>query len=292
MKQLRFFLEVNKEQSFSKASHALHVSQPTLSKVISQLEEELGMKLFDRSTRHLRITEEGKTMLKHAQQVIRAADDMERVADEIRTHKKGSFRFGLPPVIGSTLFPDVIAAFQARYPDTEMIIKEEGAKIMEEALLEGSIDVGIAIMPVETDLFEVHPIVRKRLLLIVSSAHRLANKKRIRMEELRNEPFLMFQRGFSVYNRVREGCIRSGFEPHIIHESTQWDFLMEMAKKNLGVTFVPETLCQKADLAGVAVLEVTNPILSWDLAIIWRKNSYPSHAAKEWIRFVLQYFQP
>ncbi|SFE58530.1 LysR substrate-binding domain-containing protein [Alteribacillus iranensis] len=291
LKQLEYFLEIEKEKSFSKASQTLHVSQPSLSKVIHQLEEELGIRLFDRSTRHLRITDEGKMMLIHAQQVIRAADDMKKAADDLIQRRKGSFLFGLPPVIGSTLFPDVIADFRATYPDTDMQIIEEGAKIMEASLLEGNIDVGVAILPVASDLFDVRPLIQKHLLLIVAPDHPLAKEKKITMKELRHERFLMFQQGFSLYDRVREGCIEAGFEPTVIHESTQWDFLVEMAKKNLGVAFVPETLCEKMDMTEVGVIEVTDPALTWDLALIWRKNSYQSHATREWIDFVEESFR-
>ncbi|SDI34432.1 DNA-binding transcriptional regulator, LysR family [Alteribacillus persepolensis] len=289
-KQLHFFLEVNKEKSISKASNKLHISQPALSKSILHLEEELGIRLFDRSTRHLQITEEGKMMLSHAQQLMRGMEDMKKAAEDIKSRKKGSFKFGLPPVIGSNVFPDVIAGFRKQYPETNMHIIEEGAKIMEKSLLEGNIDVGVAILPVDTELFEVRPLINKNLLLVVSSDHPLAVRKHVQMSELRDEAFLMFQKGFSLYDRVREGCIQAGFEPDITHESTQWDFLVEMVKKNFGITFLPETLCQKIELSGVSTLSVTNPTISWNLAIIWRKNSYQSHAAKEWIHYVDKMF--
>ncbi|SDI32165.1 transcriptional regulator, LysR family [Alteribacillus persepolensis] len=290
-KQLRFFLEIYKEMSISKASTKLHISQPALSKSIFQLEEELGILLFDRSTRRLQLTKEGEMMLSHAQKLIRGMEDMIREAEDIKSRKKGSFKFGLPPVIGSNIFPDIIASFREEYPETNIHIVEEGAKIMEESLLEGKIDIGVAILPVDTKLFEVRPIVSKALLLVVSTDHPLANQQSVEMSELWEENFLMFRKGFSLYDRVREGCIQAGFEPRIIHESTQWDFLFEMAKKNLGVTFLPETLCQKAELSSVSTLAVSNPALSWNLAIIWRKNSYQSPAAKEWINFVGQTFQ-
>ncbi|SDI32634.1 LysR family transcriptional regulator [Alteribacillus bidgolensis] len=286
IKQLHLFLEVYKEMSISKASQKLHISQPALSKSLLQLEQELGLRLFDRSTRHLHITKEGEIMLSHAQKVIRDMEDMKQEAEDIKLRKKGSFKFGLPPVIGSNIFPDIIASFKTYNPEIEMEIVEEGAKIMEASLLEGKIDVGVGILPVDHELFEIRPIVKKDLLLVVSTDHPLADRKRVELKELANEHFLMFQKGFSLYDRVRQGCIEAGFEPFIVHESTQWDFLVEMTKKNLGITLLPEMLCQKIDLYGASTLEVTNPTISWNLAIIWRKNSYQSHAAKAWVDFV------
>ncbi|MBB6450958.1 DNA-binding transcriptional LysR family regulator [Geomicrobium halophilum] len=290
IKQLRFFLEVYKQKSFSKASETLHISQPTLSKVIHQLEEELGIRLFDRSTRHLQVTEEGEMMRTHAHKVMREVEDMQKAANDIRLRKKGSFHFGLPPVIGSSFFPNVIADFIKRYPEVDMHIVEEGAKVMEQSLLEGNIDVGVGILPVDHEQFEVLPIVEKKLQLVVSSSHALAKRERVEMRELKNEHFLLFLKGFSLYDRVRDACIQAGFEPNIINESTQWDFLIKMAKENLGITFLPETVFAEADLSGTSVIDIENPQILWSLAIIWRKDSYQSHAAKEWVQFVKKTF--
>ncbi|RSL35226.1 LysR family transcriptional regulator [Salibacterium salarium] len=291
IKQLRYFLEVHREGSFSKASEKLHTSQPALSKVIHQLEEELDMRLFDRSTRHLKISEEGEILRVHAQKVLRDVEDLEKAADEIRVRKKGSFKFGLPPVIGSSFFPSIIAFFREHYPDTDMQIVEEGAKIMEESLLEGNIDVGVAILPVDDEAFEVRPIIEKELLLVVSARHPLAHNDSVKMKELHEETFLMFRQGFSLYDRIREACIQAGFEPHVGNESTQWDFLLTMAKENMGIAFLPETVLEKADLSDVSVLSITEPLIHWNLALIWRKQSYQSHAAKEWVKVVEEAFK-
>ncbi|MFZ4451276.1 LysR family transcriptional regulator [Salibacterium aidingense] len=291
LKQLRYFLEVHQEESFSKASEKLHVSQPALSKVIHQLEEELDIRLFDRSTRHLKITGEGEMIRKHAQKVLRDVEDLTKAANEIKLRKKGSFTFGLPPVIGSSFFPSIIASFRKQYPEAEMHIVEEGAKIMEQSLLEGNIDVGVAILPVDEEQFEVRPIVKRELLLVVSKEHSLAGRENVTMKELEHERFLMFRKGFSLYDRVREGAIQAGFEPVIEHESTQWDFLIELAMADLGVAFLPETVVKKANLHDVAVLSVTDPSIHWNLALIWRRQSYQSHAAEEWVNFVEQAFQ-
>ncbi|RSL31426.1 LysR family transcriptional regulator [Salibacterium salarium] len=291
IKQLRYFLEVYREESFSKASEKMHISQPALSKVIHQLEEELGIRLFDRSTRHLKISEEGEMMRVHAQKVLRDVEDLEKAADEIRLRKKGSFKFGLPPVIGSSFFPNIIASFRKQYPEADMHIVEEGAKIMEQSLLEGKIDVGVAILPVDHEPFEIRPIIERELLLVVSAEHPLANRDTVKMKELHDENFLMFRQGFSLYDRVREACIQAGFEPNVVNESTQWDFLLKMAGENMGIAFLPETVFEKADLSKVSILSITEPSIHWNLALIWRKQSYQSHAAKEWVDFVERTFE-
>ncbi|SFO94507.1 LysR family transcriptional regulator [Salibacterium halotolerans] len=291
LKQLRYIVEVYKEESFSKAADKLHVSQPALSKMVYQLEEELDIRLFDRSTRYLKITGEGEKILLHAQKVLRGAEDLREAANEIKLRKQGRFTFGLPPVIGSSFFPSLIASFRRTYPEAQIQIVEEGAKIMEQSLLEGTIDVGVAILPVDEEQFEVRPIVKRDLLLVVSKDHPLAGRNTAKMKELEQERFLMFRKGFSLYDRVREAAIQAGFEPAVEHESTQWDFLVELAMAGLGVAFLPETVVKKANLEHVAVLSVTDPAVHWNLALIRRRNGYQSHAAAAWVDFVEEAFR-
>ncbi|MGY4688755.1 LysR family transcriptional regulator [Salibacterium sp. K-3] len=291
LKQLRYVVEVYKEESFSKAADKLHVSQPALSKMVHQLEEELDIRLFDRSTRNLKITGEGEKILLHAQKVLRGAEDLKEAANEIKLRKQGRFTFGLPPVIGSSFFPSLIASFRRTYPEAQMQIVEEGAKIMEHSLLEGNIDVGVAILPVDEEQFEVRPIVKRELLLVVSKDQPLAGRNTVKMKELEEERFLMFRKGFSLYDRVREAAIQAGFEPVVEHESTQWDFLIELAMAGLGVAFLPETVVKKANLEHVAVLSVTDPAVHWNLALIRRRNGYQSHAAEAWVDFVEEAFR-
>ncbi|MFB4159351.1 LysR substrate-binding domain-containing protein [Geomicrobium sp. JSM 1781026] len=290
MKQLRYFIEVYQQMSFSRASGELGISQPALSKVIAQLEDELHVQLFDRSSRQLRVTHEGETMYTYAQKVMREAEDMKRAAEDIRLHRKGRFTFGLPPVIGSSFFPHIISTFKDAYPDADLRIVEEGAKDMERSLLEGSIDVGVGILPINEAAFDVVPLVERKLLLVVSESHPLAEREHVPLTALRDENFLLFMRGFSLYDRVREACIDAGFEPKIVNESTQWDFLLKLARENMGITFLPETVLADAATSGIKTIDVHHPSIHWNLALIRRKNSYQSPAAEEWIRWVRAYF--
>ncbi|WP_052364012.1 LysR substrate-binding domain-containing protein [Geomicrobium sp. JCM 19037] len=229
-------------------------------------------------------------MYTYAQKVMREAEDMKRAADDIRLHRKGRFTFGLPPVIGSSFFPHIISTFKGAYPDADLRIVEEGAKDMERSLLEGSIDVGVGILPINEAAFDVVPLVERKLLLVVSESHPLAEREHVPLTALRDENFLLFMRGFSLYDRVREACIDAGFEPKIVNESTQWDFLLKLARENMGITFLPETVLADAATSGIKTIDVHHPSIHWNLALIRRKNSYQSPAAEEWIRWVRAYF--
>lgn len=284
--QLLYFAEVAKQLSFSKAAQSLHSSQPSLSKAIKNLEEELGVVLFDRTTRYLRLTDDGEVVLKYAMETIAMSRDLQSTLNEGKQLKRGKLSLGLPPVIGSSFFPRMIADFRGEYPGVQLQLVEEGGKVVEQLVREAKLDVGVVVLPVDEEQFEVFPLAERQLSLIVNSSHALAGAQTVHLAELKEEPFILFREGFSLYDRVRESCIQEGFEPKIAYESSQWDFIGEMVGAGLGIAFLPDTVSRKIDLGSVSVIPETIPPIRWDLAAIWSKNHYLSHAARGWIEFI------
>ncbi len=286
MRQLSYFLEISRHGSFSKASQSLHLSQPTLSKTIKNLEEELGVLLFNRSTRHIRLTDAGEILQTHAQIIMNSLENLNSALADVKQIKSGKFTLGLPPVIGASFFPKILARFHQLYPRVQIQLVEEGGKLIEQSLLEGSIDLGIVVLPVDEELFEVVPLIERELVLVVNPTHPLANCSQVSLKDLKEESFILFRKGFALHDRVREACIRNGFEPTIVYESAQWDLISEMVSANLGISLLPETICKKLDPAQIRCIPMIEPKVHWNIAIIWQKHRYLSFAAREWIQFV------
>jgi len=290
LRQLSYFLEVANHGSFSKASEAIHLSQPTLSKMVKNLEDELGVVLFNRSTRKVELTDAGKVVLTHAQSVLHAAQHLLLAVADLTEMKSGQFRLGLPPVIGSSFFPRIISDFHRLYPDIGIQLVEEGGKRVEQLLLQGEIDLGVVVLPADAESFEIVPIVEKRLHLVLPRAHRLSARPRVRLADLRDDPFILFRQEFNLHDRVKDACIREGFEPKVAHESTQWDYMYELVRTGQGVALLPETVCAKFAADKDCAVRRIEPEIHWDLGIIWKRGGYVSHAAKGWIAFVQKVF--
>lgn len=286
LRQLSYFLEVARHGSFSKASEKLHLSQPTLSKMVKNLEEELGLLLFERSTRRIHLTDAGEVVQAHAQHIMRSFENLDSALTEMKQIKTGHFTLGLPPVIGASFFPKIIARFHQLYPNVRIQLVEEGGKLVEQALLEGEIDLGVVVLPVDEEMFEIVPLVERELMLVVNPEHTLARKNQVSLLDLTEESFILFRKGFALHDRVREACIRSGYEPTVAYESAQWDFISEMVTANMGISLLPETICTKLDPVQITSIRMVEPKVYWNLAIIWHKNHYLSYAARAWIRFV------
>jgi len=286
---LRYFIEVAEQGSFSRSAESLHISQPALSKAIKNMEEELGVVLFNRSTRHLQLTDDGDVFLRYARAMLAMSRDLQSSLNEGKQLKRGNISFGLPPVIGASLFPAIIADFRRTYPRVRLQLLEEGGKVVEQQIREAKLDLGAVVLPVDESLFDAFPLAKERLSLIVHADHPLARERLVRLSQLREEPFILFKEGFSLYDRVRDACIREGFEPDIVFESSQWDFIGEMVGAGLGIAFLPPTVAKKLVTENVSVIAETDPPIAWDLAIIWSRQHYLSHASRAWLQHIREW---
>ncbi|ANS76697.1 LysR family transcriptional regulator [Paenibacillus yonginensis] len=285
IRQLQYLVEVARLRSFTKAAEALFITQPTISKTVRMMEEELGIVLFARQGRSVELTDAGRIIVERAQEILNSFQNLSGELDDLRNLKRGHIRIGLPPMVGSSFFPKVMGQFHQRYPDITIRLFEDGAKKVEIDVQEGSLDLGVVVLPtVSEELFEIFPFVEEKLNLIVPSLHRLAECGEVGLRELQDEFFIMFREDFALHDRIIKECQGAGFQPKIIYESSQWDLISQMVAAGLGVALLPETICREMDPERVAIVPLVDPVIPWNLGIIWKKDRYMSFAAREWIR--------
>ncbi|WP_079911215.1 LysR family transcriptional regulator [Paenibacillus sp. 32352] len=285
MRHLQYFLEVAHWKSFTKAAQALYITQPTISKMIKNLEEELGVVLFDRIGRRIELTDAGAVLLTQAQHMVKSFEEMTSHLDELMKVQRGRIRIGLPPMVGSNFFPQVIGKFREQYPGITLQLFEYGSKKVEAEVGAGELDIGVILLPTNEELFDFYSFVKQRLMLVVHSSHPLAEKEEASLMDLKDESFLLFHEDFALHDRIIAECERLGFFPNVVYKSSQWDFITEMAAANLGIALLPEAICRELDTRRLRTIPLTKPAIPWHLAMIWRKESYLSFAAREWIAF-------
>ncbi|QQZ09737.1 cidABC operon transcriptional activator CidR [Heyndrickxia vini] len=284
VQHLKYFVAVAKEGNFTKAAQKLYVSQPTISKMVKSIEEELGVVLFDRTGKQAKLTDAGEVILVQAQNIIRSFENLSSELDDLMQLKKGNIHIGLPPMVGSRFFPKVIQEFHKKYPHITVQLVEDGAKRVERDVGNGTLDLGVVVLPVSEEIFHTFSFVNENLMLLTHPDHPLSKNKSVSLSELEHESFILFEKDFALHDRIIRECVRSGFQPNIIYESSQWDFISEMVIANLGVALLPETICRQINQKQVSIIPLTNPAIPWNLGIIWRKDRYLSFAAREWIR--------
>lgn len=284
IRQLEYFTEVAKHLNFTKAASTLHISQPSLSKTIKHMETSLGVPLFYRSSKQLELTDAGKALLSNAKHVLEAYNNLTSELNDIVNLKKGEVRIGIPPIIGAAFFSNLISRFIEMYPTIEVTLTEVGSKKIKDGVEEGTLDIGlICNLPIQKGSFQTIELLKDPLMLIVHCEHRLASKNFIEFSDIESEPFILYRQDFSLHDSIIEECSKNGFYPHIVCESSQKDFMVEMVEAKLGVALLPSKICKNINNDKIVAIPFKNPTVSLDLGMIWKKNKYLPFAVREFI---------
>ncbi|MGG3563343.1 LysR family transcriptional regulator [Neobacillus rhizosphaerae] len=287
LRQLRLFIEVAKQKSITKAAENMHISQPALSKSIMALEDEMGMTLIIRTNKTSDLTDAGKVVLEYALRMTVLVDEMKTTLVDMTNLSRGQINIGLPPFIGSLFFPRVMAKFHHAFPNIELNITEYGGARVVKSVEEGEFELGVAVLPIDEQQFSVYPIVEEEMRLVVYKDHHLSDRNEVELKELRDEEFIFYHEEFALNQIMRNHFIAAGFEPKILFKSSQWDLMTEMVAANLGITILPQSICNRAFNSDLKVIKLQDDIM-WRLAVITKKDRYISNAGRTFIDFILK----
>jgi DNA-binding transcriptional LysR family regulator len=283
VRALRYFVEVVKRRGFTRAGESLHVTQPAISKMVAALEEELGAPLLVRGRRQVELTDAGRVVFERAQAVLDSIRGIEDEVAGVAALRRGHVRIGLPPMVGVAFFPPLLSEFRRAYPGVSLELREEGARRIEALVLERELDVGATVLPTDEAAFETMPFVEDVLQVVLPRHHPLAGRRAVALRDLARIPFVLYRPDFSLHRHILDACRRAGFTPQVASESSQWDFIAAMAASGVGVALLPATMCRQLDRAQVAVLRLSDPVLTWNLALIWRRGREVGPATRAWL---------
>lgn len=285
-RQLSYFVQVAKDNSFTAAARNLHLSQPALSKMIKKLEEDLGVQLFDRSEHKMTLTDAGRRLFEEGQRLLSEMAAITESIQDTKNLRTGNVSIGIPPVIGTSYFPPLIANFRKEYPGINLSIIENGAVTVYEMVEKGYVDLALVILPELSDRIEYIPVIEDEAVLIVHNDHPLANKDKVVFEDLKGETFALLNDTFLLHHHVVKACREVGFEPNIYFSSSQWDFLTELVCLNQGISILPRPILARFNSSRIKQIPIDHPEMKWRIAIILKKNRYVSYAAKKFIDYV------
>ncbi|OAT22612.1 LysR substrate-binding domain-containing protein [Proteus myxofaciens] len=288
IRSLRYFVEVVQLNGFSKAADALFITQPAISRSIKALEEELNVELLVREVNGVQLTDDGAILFEHAKIIISQFNSMNKALQDKSGNLTGVLNVGLPPVIASTYFADIIMAFSSQHPQVELKIQELGTKQMEEAMTEGAVETAAVMLPFNNKNFDLTLFAEDRLMLLISKDDPLAIEKEISFNLLVNKAFIFFSEDFRINDLVRSACRIYNSEPIIAGRSNHLDLIIAMVKAGVGITLLPESMCSKNPVDSLVFIPVIEPELSYQLALANPKNSYQSRSCQAWNNLALE----
>ncbi|KXG10776.1 HTH-type transcriptional regulator GltC [Anoxybacillus sp. P3H1B] len=291
LRQLKYFVEVAKREHVSETAEVLHVAQSAISRQIANLEAELGVQLFERDGRNVRLTPVGRYFLPHAETVLRAVDHAKQQIDEYLDPEQGTIKIGFPSSLASHTMPMVISAFKERHPNVKFHLRQGSYRFLIEAVKKREIDLAF-LGPVPTE----EKGIKKEILFIESFAvllpqnHRFAKKESLLLNELRHEPFVTFPAGYILHKIVLDACKQAGFSPIISSEGEDLDAIKGLVSAGIGVTLLPENTFYDTMPRFTVKIPISMPDVKRNVGIILSDYHEPAPSVKVFYEFVKQFF--
>ena len=281
--QLRYFVAVADERHFTKAARGLRVAQPSVSRAIRVLEEELGTSLFHRMKGRVALTPAGEILLPWARRALADVDGATGEVRELADLRRGRLAVGATPSLTITLLPPALAKFHAAFPGIQLVVHEAGSRDLVGELEQGALDTALVIMPFRHESLETAPLLREELVVAVARDHPLASRKTISIADLKGVPLVMFRDGYDLRAATLAACRRAGFEPSFALEGGEMDGVLRFTAAGLGVAVVPSLVIDPA--GPLRAIRLAEP-LTRTIGFANRKDRHLSRAAREFVATV------
>ena len=284
IRALRYFVETARLRSFTQAATSLFVTQSTISKMVKQLEDEVGQPLLIREGKSVRLTDVGRVVYERGQEALGVVHRLTLEVSDLSSLGRGQLTVGIPPMV-NLFFSPAVSAFRQRYPNLLLTLDEHGGQVVEQLVASGELEVGATVLPGDSGLaLETRQFGRYPIWAVGPRKAAWARGRTVTLAALRNEPLVMLTDDFSLTRKLRQAFLEARIEPRVVARSGHWDFLASMAAAGLGTTFLPQPLAERLQGQGtLAMARLTEPAMDWTMAHIWSPGRYLSHAARAWL---------
>jgi DNA-binding transcriptional LysR family regulator len=252
LRHLRYFVAVAEEKSFRRAAERLHIAQPPLSIQIRKLEEELGLSLFERTSRSVRLSAAGESLLSHATGILTAAEGLLKGAKQIAEGAVGALVIGFLPSTLGPLLAEALRRFRATHPKVQISLMEQRAPQQIEAILKGAIDIGLSHAPAPQPELSAELFSEIDVALALPRGHRLAQKDRINLKSLRGEELVLLRPELACgfYDTFLAACEASGVILPVAQYTNDFVTKLWLVSAGFGIspTMLPSTPLRSSDI--------------------------------------------
>jgi DNA-binding transcriptional LysR family regulator len=273
LRHLNYFIAVAEELHFSRAAERLCISQPPLSQQIRSLEDELGVKLFERTKRHVQLTEAGNVLLEYSYLVLAQLEQAIEATQRVGRGEVGRLSIGFVGSATYTVLPEILSAFRAQFPAVELQLRELTTAQQIQALHHKQVDIGIVRSAISEPDLSVELLLPELLVLALPEAHPLSAQTEVSLSTLADELFILFpaKMGPVFYEQIIHSCQQAGFRPKVAQEAVQMQTIIGLVAAGLGIAIVPASL-QNFYRNGVIYRPLQEQIPQTGLYLAWRQH--------------------
>lgn len=278
LRHLRYFVAVAEELHFRKAAERLHIVQPALSKQISALENELGLRLLDRDRRHVTLTEAGKTFFDEAVAVLARADGAKSRARAVSRGQVGHLNIGFIQPALSGLLPHSLRNYRNKYPDVRIRLTELTSKQALEQVTSRTVHCAFTRLPIELrDELAFEPISQQEVNLVLPEGHPLAEKEEIAISEIAEEDLILIDRRVepALHDYYISACNEAGFSPRVAHEVNSTWVALGLVAGGLGIGFAPAS-ARLTPQQGLVYRTISGDAPQLSIGLIWDDTAKPA----------------
>jgi len=273
LNELRYIVAVAQELSFRRAAEKCFISQPALSLAILKLEQELGVKIFERGKTEISVTPSGLRIVEQAQRVMEEAEKLRGIALQGSDPLAGPLRVGMIYTVGPYLLPDLIPALKKLAPKMPLEVEENITDNLDALLRNGKLDVIVIALPYGDAAIQTLPLYDEPFEVVVSNDHRWAGRRSVKPAELSSEKVLLLDSGHCFSNQVAEACPELSRRGAEIQQGTSFETIRNMAASGLGITVLPASANSSRYRSKLLkVIPFVNPAPTRRIALAWRKS--------------------
>jgi LysR family hydrogen peroxide-inducible transcriptional activator len=280
--QIRYFLAVAESENFTRAAERAHVSQPSLSQQVINLEKELGHKLFHRLGRRAVLTEAGATFLSRAKRILAEIDDAAReLSDAPELDRR--IVVGATPTVAPYLLPQLIGRCRTEFPRLLIHAREDFRTHLVRSVIEGELDLALTSLPVKDPRLSVEPIFKEPLLLVVGRQHPLAKRPSVTATDLAEHTFILLGDSSSLTLQIQRFCGDHAFEPKIGYRCSQVATVKELVSLGVGISILPQVCRIKDDRNALVYKRMAGREPEREVAVIRHLLRYQSRGAEQFL---------
>lgn len=272
---LRYFLAVSRTGGFTQAARELHVTQPTVSSGIAELERSLGVKLFNRGSRHVSLTMEGRMLVGYAMQVEDLLDEVEEKLNRREVGPGEGFQFGAIDAAVIYLLPQILKGYRHDYPEVELATQVAPSRYLVEDLLFNRSEFALISLPFTHPKIETISICREEMPLVVGSDHHFTTRRVVELEEVAEEPLILFHADSVSRKIVDERFAEVGVPPRVVMEIRSPEAMRKLVEAGVGISFLPQMTAQESlTTGGLCAVPVKGVKFGREIGVAWRRGRY------------------
>ena len=286
---LKYFVQVAKDQNFTRAAEHLYISQPALSKMIKKLESELGIPLFDIRTNGVYLTNYGEQLFQRVLPLLTEFDSLTNFVQDIQAKPSGKLRVGVTPMLATLYMVDIITQFCNLWPNIELQITEHGSIALRKMLSDGELDLALCITGSPMAGLEDTILFEDEMVAVISTKNPLSNYEILHFSQLSDQPFNIYNQYSTLYQQIMDHCVKAGFIPQINLVSTKINFILQMTEHNLGICLLPRPYAMRGLRDTLKIIPFAEPF-PWQGCIVRNSSIYQTNVSRIFNQFVLDHF--